>query len=46
MTKKAIIFELLALYFQEQNGVSKRVDWTIIDMNPIIIFAKNIKENL
>lgn len=46
MQKKDIIFEPSTPYFQEQNGVSDRIEKTIMDMTRIIILEDNIDDNL
>lgn len=46
MQKKGITFELSAPYSQKQNGISKRMGRTIIDITKATILEENIDDNL
>lgn len=46
MQKEGIIFELLAPYLQEQNGVSERMRRIFIDMTKATILGENIENEL
>lgn len=46
MQKKGIIFELFALYSQEQDGVFKQTGKTIMDMTRATILKGNIDNDL
>ena len=46
LQKKEIVFEPLAPYFQEQNGVSERIGRTIMDMTRATILEGNIDDEL
>ena len=46
MEKKGISFELLAVYSQEQIGVSKRMRGMIMNMTRVIIIKGNIDNDL
>lgn len=46
MKKEEITFELSAPYFQEQNGISKRMGRTIINMSRATILEDNIDNDL
>lgn len=45
MIRESINFKLLAPYFQEQNKVSKKVGWTIIDIIYITILDGSINDD-
>lgn len=44
--KKEITFKPLASYFQKKNSIFEQIKRTIIDMTRVIIFEKNIDNNL
>lgn len=45
-TKKGIIFEPSALYFQAQNGVLEQMGKTVINMTKAIILEGNLDDEL
>lgn len=46
LQREGIIFELLAPYSQEQNGVSERMEKTIVDITRATILEDNIDNDL
>lgn len=43
-TNQGIVFKLLAVYFQEENGMSKKTDQTIMEMVRATILKKEIED--
>lgn len=46
LTYQGIVFEPLALYSQEENGVLERTDRTIIEMVQVMILERGMEDTL